>query len=371
MDKRRSSMRRFTSPYRRGATGAAGSRRMPRWWHASGCAGVCAALAVALTTADVSAAATPADDRCLRPDLAGDTTVDVRIDGASYPVSVYIPDGARRNARLPLVLNLHGSRTNGSIQMQVTDMRAVADEEGFIVAAPNGAIPVPPPPSGQDPDGSWAWNVPGVPLNVGELPPPTARDDVEFLGRVIDVVSRRLCTDLRRTYATGFSGGGRMTSALACRIAGKLTAIAPVAGLRAGRAAPDEPTVPDVDDCRPARPVPVLTFHGQQDPVNPYLGNDDLRWGYSVPVAAQTWARLDGCRRGPQARPISEIVTRLSYKDCRDDVVVELYRIADGSHIWPLPAAPGGPGLGAEGVDASRVMWEFFERFRSSSSAGR
>jgi polyhydroxybutyrate depolymerase len=303
------------------------------------------AVGAVMAIAAAAPATAAADGRC--PDVAGDTTVDVRMGGTTYPVSVYVPERARR---LPLVLNLHGSRTNGSIQMETSGMRAVADDEGFVVAAPNGAIPVPPPPPpmGPHPDGSWAWNVPGVPLNVGEFPPPTARNDVQFLSRVIDVVSRRFCTDPRRTYATGFSGGGRMASALACEIAGKLAAVAPVAGLRAGRAAPDEPSVPEVDDCRPDRPVPVLAFHGQQDPVNPYLGNDDPRWGYSVPVAAQTWARLDGCRRGPRASPVSETVTRLTYSDCRDDVTVELNRIADGSHIWP--------------THASRVMWEFFER---------
>jgi polyhydroxybutyrate depolymerase len=174
---------------------------------------------------------------------------------------------------------------------------------------------------------------------------------------VIDVVSRRFCTTTRRTYATGFSGGGRMVSALACRIAGKLTAIAPVSGLRAGRAAPDEHTVPEVHDCLPERPVPVLAFHGQQDFVNPYLGNADLRWGYSVPVAVQTWARLDGCRHGPQASPVSENVTRLAYTGCRDDVTVGLYRIADGMHLWPSPA--DGHGV----IDASRIMWAFLEQY--------
>ena len=104
-------------------------------------------------------------------------------------------------------------------------------------------------------------------------------NDVQFLSRDSEVVSRRFCTATRRTYATGFSGGARMVSALACRIADKLAAIAPVAGLRAGRPAPDEPSVPEVHDCLPARPVPVLAFHGQQDFVNPYLGNADLRVG--------------------------------------------------------------------------------------------
>ena len=154
---------------------AVATRRMSRRQQRARWVAVCAAaLAGAVTTLAAAApTAEAADGRCLLPDVAGDTTVDVRFGGTSYPVRVYVPDGARR--KLPLLLNLHGSSTNGSIQMQVSGMRAVADDEGFIVAAPNGAIPVPPPPSGEDPDGSWAWNVPGVPLAPGQFPPPTAR----------------------------------------------------------------------------------------------------------------------------------------------------------------------------------------------------
>lgn len=358
-------------PYRRAAPSAVATTRMSRWQQRARRVAVCVATLVGAVTTVAAAvpAAAAADARCLRPDVVGDTTVDVRFGGTSYPVLVYVPDAARRNARLPLLLNLHGSSTNGSIQMQVSGMRTVADDERFIVAAPNGAIPVPPPPTGPDPDGNWAWNVPGVPLTPGQFPPPTARNDVRFLGRVIDVVSRKFCTATPRTYATGFSGGARMVSALACRIADKLSAIAPVAGLRAGRAAPDEPTVPQVQDCRPERPVPVLTFHGQQDRVNPYLGNADLRWGYSVPVAVQTWARLADCHHGPQARPISDDVTRLTYSDCRDNVTVELYRIANGTHSWPAPTEPPyGPGETQE-INASRIMWTFFERYRSQPDA--
>jgi polyhydroxybutyrate depolymerase len=342
---------------RRTPSSAAATMRAFRWLRRARPRAVWAATAVGAVVAIGAATPAAAADRCVRPDVAGATTVDVHFDGTSYPVLVHVPESAG-SARVPLVLNLHGSSTNGSIQMQISGMRSVADDEGFVVAAPNGAIPVPPPPGGQHPDGSWAWNVPGVPLTVDDFPPPTARDDIRFLSRVIDVVSQRFCTARSRTYATGFSGGARMVSALACRIAEKLTAIAPVAGLRAGRAAPEDPAVPEIQDCRPRRPVPVLTFHGRQDPVNAYLGNDHLRWGYSVPVAVQTWARLDGCRRGPRATHISQTTTRFTYTDCRDDATVGLYRIADGSHSWPGPT--GSP----LDVDATRIMWEFFERHR-------
>ena len=329
-----------------------------------------AALAIAAAVAVVSSVTPPATaagpgstvEDCSRPGVAGDTTVGVEFEGKTYPVLVHVPATVPPTRRVPLVLNLHGSSGNGPGQMDYSGLRAVAGDEGFIVAAPSGAISLP-----RDPmpaDGSWAWNVPGVPTTAGQMPPPDARDDVRYLGRVIDVVAEKLCTDLRRTYATGHSGGARMSSALACRLAGRIAAIAAGAGLRAGRPDPDDVSVPEVEDCRPTRPVPVVTWHGQLDTVNPYPGSADLRWGYAVPVAAQTWARLNGCGAGPHAGTVTEHVTRLTYTGCRRGADVVLYRISDGGHVWPGVTEPGTE------IDAARILWDFFERFRLPAGSG-
>jgi polyhydroxybutyrate depolymerase len=327
------------------------------------------AVAVLAATATVVAAPTVASGgedrpgRCVRAPVEGDTTVAVPFRGTTYPVLVHVPDRLPPG-RVPLVLNLHGSGANGSIQMDLTGLRAVADDKGFIVAAPDGdiALPNPSAPSGS----TWAWNVPGVPTTAGQLPAPTARNDVQFLSRVIDTVSARLCTDARRTYATGHSGGARMTSALACRLSEKIAAVAAGAGLRTGRPDPDDVSVPEIEDCRPTRAVPVVTWHGQQDVVNPYAGNGDLRWGYQVPVAVQSWARINGCRVGPRARAVSEHVTRFTYTRCRQGANVKFYRVSDGGHTWPGAQEPAastaGPGLTSQEINASRILWDFFRR---------
>jgi polyhydroxybutyrate depolymerase len=307
---------------------------------------VSAATLVAGGTAAAAEASRPSA-ACTRPAATGDTNVDVTLDGTTYPVLVHVPAGVRRTRSMPLVLNLHGSSSNGPRQMDISGLRAVAAQERFIVAAPSGAIPLAPqtPP---DPNGSWAWNVPGVPTTAGAFPPADARNDIRFLTRVIDVLSATWCTDPSRTYSTGYSGGGRMTSALACRAADRIAAIAPVAGLRAGRPDPDDVSVPEIEDF-----------------VNPYPGNPDLRWGYSVPVAAATWARLNDCRRGPQASTISEHVTRLAYTRCAQGAEVQLYRVSDGGHTWPGTTVPA-PGLGlvTQEINAATIMWDFFEDHR-------
>lgn len=298
---------------------------------------------------------------CVRTLSAGTHTVSVSFGGSSYPVLVHIPDGVRAKQALPLVLDLHGSQSNGTVQAQISALSEVADREKFIVANPSGAIPLPQqnPPL---PDGSWAWNVPGVPTTAGEFPPPDARDDVAYLSAVVAQIDRRQCVDNRRIFATGFSGGGRMASALACSRSDLFAAIAPVAGLRAGRPSPVDTSVPEVQDCAPKRPVAVVTFHGDADFVNPYEGNGDLRWGYPASVAVQTWARIDGCRIGPQLAPVSPSVTRYTYDRCDARSDVQLYRVAGGGHTWPgtsVDLSPLGPTT--QEINASQLMWEFFE----------
>ncbi|MFG1605139.1 alpha/beta hydrolase family esterase [Actinoplanes sp. NPDC049265] len=313
------------------------------------------AVTLLVTGTAVPASAAPAPPDCSRPAVSGDTTIEVPFQGQTYPVLLYIPP-ILRAGRVPLLLNLHGSSGNGPGQMDYSGLRPVAGTNGFIVAAPNGAISLP-----QNPmpaNGSWAWNVPGVPTTAGQMPPPDARDDIKYLSHVIDVITDRFCTDPRRTYAAGHSGGARMSSALACRRADKIAAIAASAGLRAGRPDPDDVSVPEVEDCRPSRPVPIVTWHGQQDTTNPYPGSNDLRWGYAVPLAAQTWARLNDCRTGPQPETVTAHVTRLTYTDCRKNADVVLYRISNGGHVWPGVTEPGSE------IDATRILWDFLKRYR-------
>ncbi|WP_123372065.1 PHB depolymerase family esterase [Cellulomonas sp. PhB150] len=316
--------------------------------------GVAAALAVVGVAGAASAGAAPprqlASASCHAQLAAGTHAVPVRFQGRAYDVRVHVP--ADRPRRVPVVLDLHGSGADGAAQAAISGLDAVADENGFVVVEPTAAIAL---------NGGWAWNVPGVPTTAGQLPPADARDDVAFLRAVIARVGAAVCADARRVYATGYSGGGRMASALACRLADRLAAVATVAGLRAGRPSPQDTSVPDVADCTPSRPVPVLEFHGDADYTNPYLGSTDLRWGYTVPVAVQTWARLDGCRVGPVTQQVSAHVTRYAYSRCEGRADVELYRVAGGGHTWPGTSVDqSSNGTVTQEIDASRLMWAFF-----------
>jgi polyhydroxybutyrate depolymerase len=276
---------------------------------------------------------------------ASSNTLTLTFDSHVRTVIVHVPSGYTGSQQLPLVLNMHGSGSTALEQEGFTGMDAASDSDGFIVAYPQALIP----------DGSgFDWNVPGVPLIGGRPVPAGAADDVAFLTALPGVLGHTYCIDPKRVYATGFSGGARTASQLGCDSSSVFAAVAPVSGLRL-------PT-----PCPTTRPVPVLTFHGIADPIDPYNGHGQEYWTYSVQDAAQMWATEDGCSSTPATSTPDPTVTLTEYSGCRDGTVVELYSIAGEGHEWPngphLPKSLTrllGPQTTA--IDANSVMWAFFE----------
>jgi polyhydroxybutyrate depolymerase len=275
---------------------------------------------------------------------AGSTTLNPVVSGHRRTVIVHVPPGYRGSSKVPLVLNMHGSGTTAADQEAFTGMDATADSDGFVVAYPQGLIP----------EGTgFDWNVPGTPLVGGKAVPAGSADDVTFLTSLVHVLEQRYCIDSTRVYATGFSGGARMASQLACDASGVFAAVAPVSGLR-------RPT-----PCPTTRPVPILSFHGTADPVDPYDGNGQAYWTYSVPQAATDWGAQNDCSPTPSTSVPAAGVTLTRYSGCAGGSTVELYSISGAGHEWP-----GGPtlprrltrllGPQSDALDANAVMWAFF-----------
>ena len=167
-------------------------------------------------------------------------------------------------------------------------------------------------------------------------------DDVQYVSDVIAHVAARVCTDETRVYATGFSGGGRMTSLLACKLGSRLAAVAPVSGLR----------WPGPCD---GRAVPVLTFHGLADPQNPYDGHAAGRgaeWEESVPDALASWARHNKCKGDAILEDPAGPLSTMRYDGC-GAAEVRMIRIDGLGHTWTKVE-----------VDTTAVMWQFFKSHR-------
>jgi polyhydroxybutyrate depolymerase len=233
---------------------------------------------------------------------------------------LFVPSGYDGRQRLPLVLDLHGSGGNAAGQARTSGLETLAATEKFLVATLEG-------------DGN-RWNVPVQPGRA---------DDVAYASDVIDHVAGRVCLDAARVYATGFSGGGRMSSLLGCALGSRLAAIAPVSGLRAtGRCT--------------GRKIPVLTFHGLADPQNPYDGHAPGRgaeWEESVPEALASWAKHNACSGDAVLDDPPGPLSTLRYKGCAGDAEVRMIRIDGLGHRWTR-----------EEIDTTATMWQFFKEHR-------
>ena len=233
---------------------------------------------------------------------------------------LFVPPGYDGRTRLPLVLDLHGSGGTSAGQARNSGFETVAAREGFAVATLEAD--------------SARWNVP-----VANQRP----DDVAYVSDVIDHVAARVCIDAARVYATGFSGGARMSSLLACKLNARIAAIAPVSGLR--WPAPCEES-----------PVPVLTFHGLADTQNPYDGNAPGRgaeWMESVPDALAGWARHNDCDlKVILEDPLGPLST-IRYEGCHRDAEVRMIRIDGLGHSWAR-----------EEIDTTAAIWQFFSQHR-------
>jgi polyhydroxybutyrate depolymerase len=304
---------------------------------------------------------------------AGEQELTVLSGGLSRSVRVFVPAAAATRRALPLVIDLHGSGGDGEREARSTRLSEVAATHGFVVASPSGGVSFAAAPE------KHYWNIPGVPLSGAGDTPADAPDDVQFIGDTIDQISAHTCIDARRVYVTGMSGGARMASLLGCRLAGRIAAIAPVSGLRAGLPSRENPTQPDPASCQPQRPMPIVTFHGTDDHTNPYQGGGAPYWAYSVPTALQRWAELDHCRNQATERKVAPHVTLLRYTQCAEGAQIWLYRTdapsaQGGGHAWPGGTVP--PEMTTAGtseqprantpgteINASELMWQFFARY--------
>jgi polyhydroxybutyrate depolymerase len=274
----------------------------------------------------------------------GNSVVSVSSGGLQRTVLLHLPSGYTDSQKTALILNLHGSESTASAQEAFTGMDATADQDGFIAAYPQAAIAQ---------GTGYDWNIPGQPLLGGSSAPANAANDVDFLQKTINVLEAGLCIDTTRIFVTGFSGGARMTSQLGCDLSTVVAAIAPVSGLRFP------------SPCPATRPVPVMAFHGTADPVDPYDGNGEAYWTYSVPAAAQRWAADEGCSATPAVTQPQPALRLTTFTGCTDGASVSLYTIVGEGHEWP-----GGPHLGrgytailgpqSNVINANNTMWQFF-----------
>ncbi|HRX84054.1 MAG TPA: alpha/beta fold hydrolase [Phycisphaerae bacterium] len=121
-------------------------------------------------------------------------------DGVRQRYCLFLPSAITSGAALPFAVVLHGKGVNHHAWFKLTTIKTVAEERGYVVAAPNGR-------------GKAYYN------ELGE------RDVLD----IIDEVTGALTIDPTRVYVAGHSMGGWGTWYLGLRHAARFATICPMA----------------------------------------------------------------------------------------------------------------------------------------------
>lgn len=269
----------------------------------------------------------------------------IRIDGLNRTYLLNLPPDYHENpSEFPLVIGLHGAGGK-SVQFE-QDYRFTkkANDSGFIAVYPEGI-------QSGGVLGVRTWNAGTCCHEAAEYD----IDDVGFIATLIDELISNYRINPARVYIAGMSNGGMMAYRLACEISDKIAAIAVVSG-----------SMVVSETCSPARPVPVLHIHSQNDTKVPYMGGIGIGDYHFPPVdtALAAWVSINSCHTSELIVVDDARYKYMSWPDCSDGSAIELYLTKDGGHSWPggqharLRADPP-----SEVINATDVIWDFFQRF--------
>jgi polyhydroxybutyrate depolymerase len=251
-----------------------------------------------------------------------------------------------RGEPLPLVVVLHGGFSSADLLAERSRLDALGDEQGFAVLYPNGT-------------GVFEyvrhWNA-GHCCGYAKS---RRIDDVAFVADVIDEVLLHLAIDERRIYLVGHSNGGMLAYRFAAERPERVAAMAAASSSIVGSLESDDP---EIRMPLLKRPIPLVVFHGREDPRVPYAHVEQtLEW----------WAGQNVCDPVPeQSELYSGGVLRSRWTGCGQGARIELYTLRGFGHSWP--GAHFTDELGDDplvGFDAAPILWRFFQEYRLDPGA--
>ena len=241
------------------------------------------------------------------------------VGSTSRTYVLHVPSKYDGSKAVPLVVDFHPLSGSGPSERSGSPYPAQTDSEGVIMAFPTGK---------SGPSGG-AWNV--GPCCVKDV------DDVAFAKALVAQVKQKACIDPKRVYAVGFSMGGGMSHYLACHAADVFAAVAPAAF---------DLLKENVDACKPARPISVVSFRSTGDNVVKYAGEySSVVTGMPITFLGakatfEKWGQINQCTGAASAEDSNGCA---KYSGCAGGVDVVLCTKQGGSHDqgnakvgWPI-----------------------------------
>lgn len=266
------------------------------------------------------------------PGMAATVAGSLQVDGVERTWQLFVPDNYSANTAYPLVVDLHGTGGNPENQARNSGLRTLAAQKGFLVVNAAGKYQ-------RSASSGNTWNVDLDPKGV---------DDVRFIRDMIARIRTQYSIDPRRIYSTGFSGGARMSSRIACDLSDTFAAVALVGGVRFP------------DRCSPTHPLAILAIHSEDDEVNHFEHRSDspAYWPVGVNASVSSWATYYACST-PRERTLSPGVVKFEYQGCKPGADLVFIRLADGGHTWP--GSPGNKGRKPTAqLAGAEEVWAFF-----------
>jgi Esterase PHB depolymerase len=153
-------------------------------------------LAANISTGGCSSSSGKSVDAASDGGGGGDSTVngDAGSIVAARPYNFKVPTGYDRNNATPLVIMLHGYSASGVVHESYFQFGAVADEQTFLYAYPDGTF---------DPLNNRFWNADDACCDFFA----SAIDDVAYVNAMIDDISTKYNVDPKRIFVVGHSNG--------------------------------------------------------------------------------------------------------------------------------------------------------------------
>ncbi|MEM7306618.1 MAG: PHB depolymerase family esterase [Planctomycetota bacterium] len=260
---------------------------------------------------------------------------DVDVDGVARQYLLYLPAGYDGTVDLPVLLNYHGGSGTMFGHLALTDMRPLADAEGFLLVHPQG-LP--------DKEGFTIWDSIG-PFSIGT-------DEIGYAEAMIDSLDAEYAVDLDRVYACGYSNGANMVWELGCFLSDRIAAVGAVAGSM---------WTWTETLCTPTRPFPLVSIHGTFDFYNPWSGGPPFSLG--LIEASEYWVQNANGNLTPTIVDVPDTapfdgstVDHHTWSGGDECVDIEHYKVVGGGHDWPGV-------FGNMDIDSNTVIWEFVSQY--------
>lgn len=251
---------------------------------------------------------------------------------------IYTPTTITDNDEAPVLFALHGYGSSAETHKAYTMHEPFANTNKAIVVYAQGykletALT----------SSSSHWN-------VGAWTIGSTVDDIDFINTIIDLIDDKAAINKNRIYSSGMSNGGFMSYNLACNLSSRIAAIVSVTGSFSAEM---------LADCNPEHPTPVMQIHGTLDPTVPFNGNSALGM-VPIETTLEFWADYNLCNPVPEISVIDFFDLGMSvdhkvYKECQNNVQVELFKSSGMDHTWPIESIYG--------IGATKEIWSFINQY--------